>query len=176
MTSICGEDGKENGINCSYLLVDNFFTRQFMTYCSWAGGSRNTAGGKIPFKIYINTMSLFHTLVQRADKDFSMIHCQQFFKKVMKNSTRRNSCGPITRTSRAKSRPSRMIYKKCQQLISNDANHKGLLVINEVDKDKESVDAELSDEHSIEQHVDNDYYADDADIFVKTETNLSPSN
>lgn len=183
MSAICGEDGNQNGINCSYILVDHFFTRRFMTKCSWAGGSRNSDEGKIPFKIYLNTMNLFHTLVQRADQGCSMIHCQQFFKKVIKNSTRRNSCGAITRASRAKCRPRKMVYKKFNQTNNGETIHKELLAINRFEaenyKEEPSTntdDLSLHNDDNIEQHVDNDYYTNDAEYFVKTETNPSPQN
>lgn len=183
MSAICGEDGKQNGINCSYILVDHFFTRRFMTKCSWAGGSRNSDEGKIPFKIYLNTMSLFHTLVQKADKDCSMIHCQQFFKKVIKNSTRRNSCGTITRASRAKCRPRKMVYKKYNHSNTGESIHKELRTSNKFEeknyKEEPSTNIDelsLHIDDSIEQHVDNDYYTDDTDIFVKTERSPSPQN
>lgn len=168
MTLICGENGKMNGINCSYILVDHFFTRRFMTMCSWAGGSRNSEG-KIPFKIYENVMNLFHSLVQKADRDFSMIHCQQFFKSVIKNSTRRNITRAVTRASRTKCRPRKMEYNKRSIKLHLDENGK---------------DEPMTDENSMEQHIDSyditnvnvDRHDDNDEIFVKTESNISLSN
>ncbi|KXJ82919.1 hypothetical protein RP20_CCG010571 [Aedes albopictus] len=68
MGFICGTSGKAQGIDCCYKLVDYFFTRRFLTQCSWTGAARLTDGnagqqesgpstsadvaGKVPLKFF----------------------------------------------------------------------------------------------------------------------------
>lgn len=108
MSHICGESGNMIGLNCSYLLADHFFTRRFITECSWAGGSRS-GGEKIAFMKYENIINLFQTLVQKADKSFSMIHCHKFLKKIISNSRTRNVSGPIAKISTSRCKKQRKV-------------------------------------------------------------------
>ncbi|CAH0546339.1 unnamed protein product [Brassicogethes aeneus] len=109
LSIICGRTGKEHGFNACYTLVDNLFTRHFMTLCSWAGGSRNEVN-KISFKTYKNTIKLFFKIILLADYTFTHENLQQFFKSVLKNATRRNAVAENARTSRSKKRPKKLVY------------------------------------------------------------------
>lgn len=77
LSFICGKSGKEHGYNVCYTIVDNLFTRKFMTLCSWAGGSRGDEG-KIPFKAYRNIIKFFFKLVHLADCQFTVENCVIF--------------------------------------------------------------------------------------------------
>ena len=122
MKFVCGSEGKSNGVDCCYKLIDYFFTREFLTECSWTGNSRikdeNKAvngqsvegpdsGGKIPLKFYRNVRTLFLKLIIEADKDFTELKCEEFFKRVMKNSKQRLNAKTC---SKHKSRPKNLKY------------------------------------------------------------------
>lgn len=111
LTFICGKSNRiHRAIDNCYLLVDRFFTRQFMTICSWAGGSKNDVE-KIPFKIYKNIINLFFQVIYLSDNNFTMLECELFFKNVIKNSTRRNdNSRPTSRQSKTKNRPKKLEY------------------------------------------------------------------
>ncbi|CAH1155430.1 unnamed protein product [Phaedon cochleariae] len=87
---VCGRNESGNGINNCYILVDKIFTRKFMTLCSWAGGARD-GKEKIPFKMYKNVIGLVFRVVRLSDEDFTLKSCEEFFKAVIRNSTRRSS-------------------------------------------------------------------------------------
>lgn len=50
LSNVCGRRGNGNGIDTCYILIDQLFSRRFMTLCSWAGGARDTDTEKIPKK------------------------------------------------------------------------------------------------------------------------------
>lgn len=124
MSFICGTSGKARGTDCCYKLIDYFFTRQFLTQCSWTGATRLSDGnvqefagepstsyevpGKIPLKFFNKTRTLFLHLIIKADKDFSVIECEQFFKTVLKNSKQRVHAKCLT--SKHKNRPKNLKY------------------------------------------------------------------
>lgn len=141
MAFICGTGGKAQGVDCCYKLVDYFFTRQFLTQCSWTGATRladtnagsgpsdgNESGpstssggvGKVPLKFFRKTRQLFLNLVMRADKDFSELDSEKFFKTVLKNSKQRTTAKNLT--SKHKNRPTNLKYKTNK---SNDENQPG---------------------------------------------------
>lgn len=123
MSFICGTTGKAQGVDCCYKLIDYFFTRMFLTQCSWTGMVRKSDGNtqqepstsadaepKIPLKFYGNTRRLFVNLVRQADKDFSELDGEKFFKTILKNSKQRLSAKMLT--SKHKNRPTNLKYKK----------------------------------------------------------------
>lgn len=123
MSFICGITGKAQGTDCCYKLIDYFFTREFLTQCSWTGLVRlsdansqqdpsTSADGtaKVPLKFYKNIRALFLNLIMQADKDFSELDCEKFFKTVLKNSKQRLSAKVLT--SKHKNRPKNLKYNK----------------------------------------------------------------
>ena len=123
MGFICGTDGKANGMDCCYKLIDHFITRDFMHSCSWTGNAKATdendpmntlpttqseASTKVPLKFYANFRSLFLKLIRLADKDFTELKCDEFFKRVMKNSKARLNSKS---SSKHKNRPNNLQYK-----------------------------------------------------------------
>jgi len=118
---ISGTKGNGNGINSAYLLVDRMFSRKFMTLCSWAGGAREKKE-KVPFKSYKNVIELFFRVVQLADKNFTLMDCQEFIKNVIRNSTRRNASNN-TRVSTFKRRPKSLTYKENKVGDKNENKH-----------------------------------------------------
>ncbi|KAF5277589.1 hypothetical protein FQR65_LT15934 [Abscondita terminalis] len=128
MSIICGRTRRGCGIDHCYNLVDKFFTREFMTKCSWAGGTRDKINKeKIAFKSYKRVINLFFRLVHLADDDFSLEECHAFLKNVIRNSTRRNQ-SVFVRTSRSKKRPKTLEYKtkkstEMEETITNAPHH-----------------------------------------------------
>lgn len=76
-------------------------------------------GAKVPLKFYKNVRSLFLNLVMQADKDFSELECEKFFKTVLKNSKQRLSVKVLT--SNHKNRPTNMKYNKPS--VESEAAH-----------------------------------------------------
>nr|XP_023027971.1 uncharacterized protein LOC111516016 [Leptinotarsa decemlineata] len=83
-------------------VIDYFFTRNFMTQCSWTGACKERNMEKIPFKIYKNVIALFFEVIHLSNKTFTKQHCETFFKNVMKNSTRRNNNSATSRQTKSK--------------------------------------------------------------------------
>lgn len=81
-----------------------------MTKCSWTGGSRS-GEDKIALKSYTKVVEVFFLIINASDERFNQSNCHEFFKNVLRNSTRRNS-KPAERISKAKVRPKNLQYKK----------------------------------------------------------------
>nr|XP_023027077.1 uncharacterized protein LOC111515069 isoform X2 [Leptinotarsa decemlineata] len=97
-----------NAIDNCYLLVDWFFTRKFMTKCSWSGASRQQNVKKIPLRTYENVIELFFQIIRLENNTFTMNDCKIFFLTVLKNAYRRNNDGyPPIRQSKTKNMISR---------------------------------------------------------------------
>lgn len=111
LSIIYGSNGKRQGLNVAYRLLDDMFSRKLMTQCSWAGGSRGE-NVKVAFKSYKNIIVFFFKIVQQADNHFTLEECEQFFKNILKNSTRRSNL-KVTggRASTCKRRPKNLNYK-----------------------------------------------------------------
>lgn len=133
MGFICGTDGKASGMDSCYKLIDYFITREFMHSCSWTGNTKVTdentplntlsltitqpdVSGKVPLKFYVHFRSLFLKLIRLADKDFTEVKCDEFFKRVMKNSKARLQAKS---SSRHKNRPSNLKYKSRKEEASD---------------------------------------------------------
>lgn len=103
------------GKTSCYTLVDYFFKRDFLLNFSWSGGSRDTEK-KSCFKIYTNIIKTFHLIIEKADNQFSLKQCQDFFKSIVKNAKRR--ADNLTkeeskkRISTSKKRPENLTYTK----------------------------------------------------------------
>lgn len=94
--------GKGKGPNNCFVLVDVMFTRNFLTKCSWAGGSR-TEGTKICFKGFNRVIQLFFSIIYDSDNTYSLVDCEAFFKNILRNAVRRN-CSKRQRASSTKLR------------------------------------------------------------------------
>ncbi|XP_073952592.1 uncharacterized protein isoform X1 [Choristoneura fumiferana] len=127
MKLICGFSGTSIGLNSCYKLVDYFVERECLLHCSWTGSTRSeTEGLKIPFKRFTNLMKCFHALVQESDSTFSEVDCQEFFKRILRNSKKRLSCtGQRASTRRQRLKQSDWSLKKelIQSIAGND--HEG---------------------------------------------------
>uniref|UniRef100_A0A182VVL9 DUF4806 domain-containing protein n=1 Tax=Anopheles minimus TaxID=112268 RepID=A0A182VVL9_9DIPT len=127
MSFICGVTGKANGIDCCYKLIDYFITRQFLMQCSWTGNAKLPGGnnadssnstGKVGLKFFRNFRSLFLNLIMLADKDFSEIECDNFFKRIIRNSKQRVVAK--TATSKHRNRPKNLKYKDKNVMSTNN--------------------------------------------------------
>lgn len=87
LSIVCSE--KKTGHNNAYALVDTIFDRKFMTRCSWTGGTKGEP--KYCFKAFPKTIDLFLKVVHQYDKTFTKPICEDFFKNIMRNSTKRNT-------------------------------------------------------------------------------------
>lgn len=124
-----------------------------MTLCSWAGGARDKKE-KIPFKIFKNVINLFFKAVSMSDRDFTLKDCEDFFKNVIRISTRRNQSVAI-HNSAIKRRPKNLAYsEKRKEGIQNDKEKE----IN-IDEDQVTVE-DMNDKYEI----DNLEEENDADV------------
>ncbi|KXJ79636.1 hypothetical protein RP20_CCG000151 [Aedes albopictus] len=124
MSYICGTTGREDGVDCCYILIDHFATRAFLTKCSWTGISRDNAvdgpsgesepQSKIPFMNYKRVRQLFLKLIMQADTTFSSIKCEAFLKRVLKNSKQRVLSSTV---SKHKNRPTNLQYAARNQKL-----------------------------------------------------------
>ncbi|XP_065080046.1 uncharacterized protein LOC135702919 [Ochlerotatus camptorhynchus] len=123
MSHICGKTGKEDGLDCCYRLIDHFMTRQSLTTCSWTANSRDNADAeesnvesksqiKVPFLMYKKIRKLFLKLVLQADNDCTAIKCEEFFKRVLKNSKQRLLAKTV---SKHKNRPKNTRQQEAEQ-------------------------------------------------------------
>lgn len=180
MKSVCGENSGSPGLNCSYLLVDNFFSRDFMNQCSWGGGSRTPDTKKIAFKTYERTIRMFFDLVHLADPHFTEEQTYNFFQGILKNSKKRCLCNP-KRRSAMKRRPGGISYhstsmptteNNCGLVIgdtsysadevSGDNTNQGRYLDDtqedqEDDEDMFEVRHSFKEERTDEEHVDNTF-------------------
>lgn len=125
--------------------MDQFFNRDFLIKCSWAGGSRDE-DRKIAFKSYKNIINAFFSIIHLADSNFSVTDCENFFKVVIKNARRRANIdvSKNKRMSTFKNRPNNLQYKKVIKVDSEDDSSKTILQIK---------DHQVSDEES---HVESE--------------------
>lgn len=112
MSFICGKNGDGIGLDCCYKLIDYFITRQFANQCSWTGNTRTPSGtGKVPLKFYENFRKCFRSVVTLADSKFTETDCDDFFKRILKNSAQRINANQL-RQSKHRNRPKNLKY--CQ--------------------------------------------------------------
>uniref|UniRef100_A0A6P7G1D7 Uncharacterized protein LOC114334910 n=1 Tax=Diabrotica virgifera virgifera TaxID=50390 RepID=A0A6P7G1D7_DIAVI len=121
LANVCGNKGNGNGINNCYLLVDRLFTRKLMTLCSWAGGARGE-GEKVAFKTFKNVISLFYNVVHLSDDSFTQKDCEDFFKNVIRNSTRRNK-STLSRISTIKRRSKKNTSETIEENEENEVEN-----------------------------------------------------
>ncbi|KAL1378931.1 hypothetical protein pipiens_015264 [Culex pipiens pipiens] len=80
MSYICGTSGKAQFPQCCNKLIDYFITPDFLQQCTWVGSMERS------LKFYRNFRSLFTRLVMQADKDFTEMKSDKFFKTLLKSS------------------------------------------------------------------------------------------
>ncbi|KAJ3664549.1 hypothetical protein Zmor_000107 [Zophobas morio] len=110
-TNICGTDGKQNGLDCCYQLIDYFISRMLFMEISWTGNAKGEGTSKVPFKFYRNFRKSFFCIIKHADKDFTETLCDTFFKRIIKNSKQR-LLAQNQMTAKHKCRPKNLKYKK----------------------------------------------------------------
>ncbi|VEN56596.1 unnamed protein product, partial [Callosobruchus maculatus] len=122
LSFICGANSRVKAIDNCYMLVDKFFTRNFFTLCSWAGGAK-VPNSKFPFKFYENVISLFFKLINTANSNFTWQDCEDFFKNVIRNSARRSQSNS-KRASKSKNRPKKSNYEELKDKnLENEENN-----------------------------------------------------
>lgn len=88
--------GKSNnsgsGINSAYKLVDVMFSRSVLTNFTWTGNTTTNTNKKMAFISLKNTIKLFHDVIFEADRSFTSIDNENFFKsRILKYATARAS-------------------------------------------------------------------------------------
>lgn len=121
LSSICGTEGKSNGGDCAFRLIDYVATREFIHLCSWTGaardfteedkpcGSKDCPPAKIPLKFYLKFRELLLRVIRLADHAYSEASCEKFLKGIMKNSKARLTPKVL---STQKRRPCNLKYNK----------------------------------------------------------------
>lgn len=123
MAFICGKSGTAIGLDCCYKLIDYFLTRNFVTQCSWTGNTRLGPGiEKVPLKFFESFRKCFRSIITLADSKFTETECEDFFKRVMKNSIQRQKSGTI-RQSKHKRRPKNLKYNNMRTWRKHEFEH-----------------------------------------------------
>ncbi|XP_065080790.1 uncharacterized protein LOC135703465 [Ochlerotatus camptorhynchus] len=83
----------EGGTVCLQ-IVDYFFHREFMLSCSWTGTTRNKSCdevivSKIAFHKFDGVIALFHKVVMFSDPSYSLVECQKFLHRCLRNAKQR---------------------------------------------------------------------------------------
>ncbi|XP_050081719.1 uncharacterized protein LOC126568996 [Anopheles aquasalis] len=76
----------ESGTSICYYVIDQFFTRAFLTTCSWTGAAKNRAGSKkyitkIPLAAFPNTVQLFYLVVNDVDPKYTFEKVEKFLRQ-----------------------------------------------------------------------------------------------
>uniref|UniRef100_A0A3F2YQ54 DUF4806 domain-containing protein n=1 Tax=Anopheles albimanus TaxID=7167 RepID=A0A3F2YQ54_ANOAL len=82
------------GDSLSYQVIDQFFTRPFLTMCSWTGSMKHGPGeesrhSKIPMVSFNNTIQLFYHIVNDVDPSYTLEKTENFFKKCCRHAIQR---------------------------------------------------------------------------------------
>ena len=87
----------------------------------------------------------FFQLVKLADNDFTLENCEQFFKNILKNYTRRNELKTFARSSKCKNRPKKLTYKtKTNELVETNYGSQASTSMTEINANKEITAGEES--------------------------------
>ncbi|XP_021705868.1 uncharacterized protein LOC110677976 isoform X4 [Aedes aegypti] len=90
MKRIIGHTGDAcNGLNIAYGLIDHFFDRKLMLFCSWTGESRGDSV-KYPMRKCVNILDIFFKLIRSVNSTFSRTLLEDFFKRITRNSKKRS--------------------------------------------------------------------------------------
>ncbi|XP_050563645.1 uncharacterized protein LOC126913018 [Spodoptera frugiperda] len=103
---------KKSAQNNAYALVDSMFDRKLMTCCSWGGGSKGEP--KHCFKAFSKTIDLFLKVVHQYDETFTKPNCVDFFKNVMRHSTKRNKAKRVRNSTTKKKNKNRAAENQLQ--------------------------------------------------------------
>lgn len=89
-----------NGQTMALNIINEFFTDDFLTQCSWSGQTRKKNDGlpredqnetKIKFKEFKNVIELFSSVLLQKDKHFDKMCVQSFFKVQLRNAAQKKS-------------------------------------------------------------------------------------
>lgn len=117
-----GTSGDKKGYKIAYGLIDQLFTREFMTKCSWTGSSKGQVE-KINFSVATTFLQAFYDIVHLADSRYSKNEAKDFFKeKILRNANARllnlqqkESDGPIQKRRRTvKNRTEATVAEPCE--------------------------------------------------------------
>ncbi|XP_049535641.1 uncharacterized protein LOC125951105 [Anopheles darlingi] len=76
-------------------MVDQFFDRNFLTHCSWAGISKEGEARKIPLSMFCHTINLFYRAVLYSDLEYGLIEAKQFLQWCLSNAKSRSKKQPL---------------------------------------------------------------------------------
>ncbi|XP_035778014.1 uncharacterized protein LOC118459076 isoform X3 [Anopheles albimanus] len=86
-------------------ILDYFFTRSFLTQCTWSGrvgpinGTSKGLEKKIRFKDFSYVINLFYEVAKHANPSICKESTESFFKGILKQSTYRTISAPQKKTS-----------------------------------------------------------------------------
>ncbi|XP_049530414.1 uncharacterized protein LOC125948429 [Anopheles darlingi] len=75
-------------------IVDLFFTRFFLTQCTWSGQARGTNNQRIRFKDFVYVINMFHETVHYIDPSFTKEDTESFLKQMLISANYRFQAGP----------------------------------------------------------------------------------
>lgn len=83
----------EGGTVCLQ-IIDYFFQREFLLNCSWTGTTRNKNSdevivSKIAFHKFDGVITLFHKVVMFSDPSYTLVQCQKFLHRCLRNAKQR---------------------------------------------------------------------------------------
>lgn len=110
------ETENRNARSCSYAIVDQFFTRDFLLNFTWTGSTRNE-GAKFAMRTFQNIIKLFYTVINNAaDSPCDMAEIENFFKSILKNSQKR-----VSSLNGERSRCTSNKKSKKQNIVTSDS-------------------------------------------------------
>ncbi|XP_049530404.1 uncharacterized protein LOC125948428 isoform X3 [Anopheles darlingi] len=74
-------------------IVDLFFTRFFLTQCTWAGQRRGT-NRRIRFRDFVHVINMFYETVHYIDPSFTKEDTESFLKQIVRAANYRFQAGP----------------------------------------------------------------------------------
>ncbi|XP_049530386.1 uncharacterized protein LOC125948425 isoform X8 [Anopheles darlingi] len=112
-----------NRIGRTYCLriVDLFFTRFFMTQCTWTGiGIKPCTGKKIALKDFVHVIDMFYETVHYVYPTFTKTDAQSFLKQMLSHAKQRFENGPPKRKpgSRCRKTPKKIILTNTESIDS----------------------------------------------------------
>lgn len=131
MSTLCSRGNNMRGLTLCYRLIDFFISRDLLLQCSWTGNTRNqNEHEKTAFKFFERIRSSFFYVVHNSDETFGKIECDQFFKRVLKNSKQRLTAS-LSPQCRQKKSVENLKRKKSRSPKENNHPAKVKLIYNE---------------------------------------------